>query len=146
MKLLVSACLLGASCRYDGAAREHPLARELCRRHQVIPVCGEIYGGLPTPRTPAERCGDRVLTREGGDVTAAYRRGAEEVLRLARITGAELAILKERSPSCGSGRIYDGHFSGTLTDGWGVTAALLRDNGIPVIGESELEAFLQEIG
>lgn len=145
-KILVSACLLGAACRYDGAAKPHPLAAELCRRHQVLPVCGEIYGGLPTPRTPAERCGDRVMTRDGRDVSAEYRRGAEQVLALAQITGAELAILKERSPSCGSGRIYDGSFSGTLTDGWGVTAALLRDNGIPVMGESELESFLREIG
>lgn len=145
MRILVSACLLGAACRYDGAAKGHPLAGELCRRHQVIPVCGEIYGGLPTPRTPAERQGEKVMTRDGRDVSAEYRRGAEEVLRLARLTGAELAILKERSPSCGSGQIYDGSFSGRLTEGWGVTAQLLRENGIPVIGESKLDDFLRGI-
>ena len=98
MTVLVSACLLGVPCRYDGQSKRHPLAQELCRRHRVIPVCGEIFGGLPTPRPPAEICGQRVVTREGADVTAAYRRGAEAVLELARLTGAEAAILKERSP------------------------------------------------
>ena len=109
MTVLVSACLLGVPCRYDGQSKRHPLAQELCRRHRVIPVCGEIFGGLPTPRPPAEICGQRVVTREGADVTAAYRRGAEAVLELARLTGAEAAVLKERSPSCGSGAVYDGH-------------------------------------
>ena len=85
MTVLVSACLLGVPCRYDGQSKRHPLAQELCRRHQVIPVCGEIFGGLPTPRPPAEICGQRVVTREGADVTAAYRRGAEAVLELARL-------------------------------------------------------------
>ena len=87
MTVLVSACLLGVPCRYDGQSKRHPLAQELCRRHRVIPVCGEIFGGLPTPRPPAEICGQRVVTREGADVTAAYRRGAEAVLELARLTG-----------------------------------------------------------
>ena len=100
MTVLVSACLLGVPCRYDGQSKRHPLAQELCRRHRVIPVCGEIFGGLPTPRPPAEICGQRVVTREGANVTAAYRRGAEAVLELARLTGAEAAVLKERSPSC----------------------------------------------
>ena len=139
MTVLVSACLLGVPCRYDGQSKRHPLAQELCRRHRVIPVCGEIFGGLPTPRPPAEICGQRVVTREGADVTAAYRRGAEAVLELARLTGAEAAVLKERSPSCGSGAVYDGTFSGTLTAGWGVAAGLLREQGIRVLGESRLE-------
>ena len=136
MTVLVSACLLGVPCRYDGQSKRHPLAQELCRRHRVIPVCGEIFGGLPTPRPPAEICGQRVVTREGADVTAAYRRGAEAVLELARLTGAEAAVLKERSPSCGCGYIYDGSFSGTLVPGDGVTARLLKAHGIPVTGES----------
>lgn len=144
MKILVSACLLGAACRYDGASKEYPLIDELCRLHEVVPVCPEQLGGLPTPRDPAERQGECVVTRAGADVTAQYVRGAQQALLLARRLGCEVAVLKEKSPSCGSGRIYDGTFSGTLTDGYGVTAQLLRREGIRVLGESELEKFLRE--
>ncbi len=144
MKILVSACLLGVRCRYDGKSKPHPAVERLMEQHTLIPVCGEILGGLPTPRVSAERQGERVVTADGRDVTAAYRRGAEEVLRLAERYGCKAAILKERSPSCGSGRIYDGTFTGTLTDGWGVTAELLRDHGICVIGESEAETWREE--
>ena len=144
MKILVSACLLGVRCRYDGKSKPHPAVERLMEQHTLIPVCGEIFGGLPTPRVSAERQGERVVTADGRDVTAAYRRGAEEVLRLAERHGCKAAILKERSPSCGSGRIYDGTFTGTLTDGWGVTAELLRDHGICVIGESEAETWREE--
>ena len=144
MKILVSACLLGVRCRYDGKSKPHPAVERLMEQHTLIPVCGEILGGLPTPRVSAERQGARVVTADGRDVTAAYRRGAEEVLRLAKLYGCKAAILKERSPSCGSGRIYDGTFTGTLTDGWGVTAELLRDHGICVIGESEAETWGEE--
>ncbi len=144
MKILVSACLLGVRCRYDGKSKPHPAVERLMEQHTLIPVCGEIFGGLPTPRVSAERQGARVVTADGCDVTAAYRRGAEEVLRLAERYGCKAAILKERSPACGSGRIYDGTFTGTLTDGWGVTAELLRDHGICVIGESEAETWREE--
>ena len=144
MKILVSACLLGVRCRYDGKSKPHPAVERLMEQHTLIPVCGEIFGGLPTPRVSAERQGARVVTADGRDVTAAYRRGAEEVLRLAERYGCTAAILKERSPSCGSGRIYDGTFTGTLADGWGVTAELLRDHGICVIGESEAETWREE--
>ena len=144
MKILVSACLLGVACRYDGASKEYPLIDELCRRHQVVPVCPEIMGGLPTPRTPAERQGKQVVTKVGADVTARYLRGAEETLRLAQRLGCAVAVLKERSPSCGSGKIYDGTFTGALTDGFGVAAERLQNAGIRVIGESQLEAFLEE--
>ena len=144
MKILVSACLLGVRCRYDGKSKPHPAVERLMEQHTLIPVCGEIFGGLPTPRVSAERQGARVVTADGRDVTAAYRRGAEEVLRLAKLYGCKAAILKERSPSCGSGRIYDGTFTGTLTDGWGVTAELLRDHGICVIGESAAETWREE--
>ena len=144
MKILVSACLLGVRCRYDGKSKPHPAVERLMEQHTLIPVCGEIFGGLPTPRVSAERQGERVVTADGRDVTAAYRRGAEEVLRLAERYGCKAAILKERSPSCGSGRIYDGTFTGTLTDGWGVTAELMRDHGICVIGESEAETWREE--
>lgn len=144
MTILVSACLLGVPCRYDGQSKAHPLARALCEKHHVVPVCGEIFGGLPTPRPPAEIQGDRVVTRDGRDVTEAYRRGAEAAAQLARLTGARAAVLKERSPSCGSGEIYDGTFTGTVVEGWGVTAELLRREGIPVLGESRMGELLTE--
>ena len=138
MRILVSACLLGVSCRYDGKSKPHPAVLALQGQHQLIPVCGEVFGGLPTPRIPAERVGDRVLTEAGRDVTAEYRRGAEEVLALARRLDCKVALLKERSPSCGTGEIYDGSFTRTLTAGDGVTAELLRASGIAVFGESRL--------
>ena len=115
--ILVSACLLGCACRYDGQSKPNPLVQELARRGLAVPVCPEQLGGLPTPRKPSERRGDRVVMSDGRDVTAEYRRGAEETLRLARLYGCTAAVLKERSPSCGCGRIYDGTFTGTLTDG-----------------------------
>ena len=145
MKILISACLLGVSCRYDGASKTHPLAEQLLKEHTLIPACPEQLGGLATPRPPAERQGEIVRTREGTDVTERYRRGAEEVLRLCRLYGCEAAILKERSPSCGCGQIYDGSFTGTLIAGDGITAQLLRVNGIPVYGESRIGELLGEM-
>ena len=142
MKILISACLLGLPCRYDGASKPQLWVEELARRHELIPMCPEQMGGLPTPRNPSERRGDRVVMNDGRDVTAEYCRGAEETLRLGRLYGCTAAVLKERSPSCGCGRIYDGTFTGTLTDGDGVTAALLKAHGIPMYGESELEKLL----
>ena len=101
--ILISACLLGCACRYDGKSKPHPLAQELARRGLVIPICPEQLGGLPTPRAPSEQQNDRVVSADGTDVTTQYRRGAEEALRLAALYGCTTAVLKERSPSCGSG-------------------------------------------
>lgn len=144
-RVLVSACLLGVTCRYDGKCAEvEAVRREACARGW-IPVCPEQLGGLCTPRTPAERQGDRVCTRNGGDVTEAYRRGAEEALRLAKLYGAKYAMLKERSPSCGSGTIYDGTFSSAKIPGDGVTAQLLKAAGVEIFGESRLEGLLTRI-
>ncbi len=144
MKILISACLLGAACRYDG--RSVPMNGELIARlaelHTLIPFCPEIYGGLPTPRPPAEIQHDRVINAEGCDVTEQYRRGAKEALRMAKLFGCEAAILKEKSPSCGAGKIYDGSFSRTLTEGKGITAKLLLDAGLRVYGESEIEKLI----
>lgn len=140
--LLISACLLGCACRYDGKSKPYLLAVELARRGLAVPVCPEQLGGLPTPRKPSERQGGRVVMADGRDVTAEYRRGAEEALHLARLYGCTAAVLKERSPSCGKGQIYDGTFTGTLTAGDGVTAELLTAGGIKVYGESELEKLL----
>ena len=145
-KLLVSACLLGEPCRYDGRSKADARVLALAEKYELIPVCPEQLGGLPTPRTPAERIEDRVMTKDGRAVTAEYRHGAEQALHLARLCGCKIALLKERSPSCGSGTIYDGTFTGGLTAGDGVTAALLRENGITVYGESEIGRLLEEHG
>ena len=136
--ILVSACLLGTPCRYDGSGKADARLLKLGAKRQLIPVCPELLGGLPTPRPPAERVGARILDKSGADVTDAYLRGAQETLRLARLLGCKTAILKARSPSCGHGRIYDGSFSGTLIPGSGVTAELLAKNGIRVFTEDEL--------
>ena len=146
MKILVSACLLGMACRYDGQSKANEAVCTLAQAHALVPFCPEIYGGLPTPRTPAERRGDRVYTADGRDVTEHYRRGAAAALELARLLDCDCAILKEHSPSCGSGKIYDGTFSGTVVPGDGVTAELFRAAGIPVYGESELDRLLWRRG
>ena len=145
MKILISACLLGVPCRYDGASKPHPLAQALLEEHQLVPVCPEQLGGLPTPRPPAERRGNRVVSREGPDVTEAYRRGAEAALTLCRQFGCQAAVLKERSPSCGRGVVYDGTFTGALTEGDGVTAELLSAHGILVSGESGIPELLEAL-
>ena len=136
--IIVSACLAGYRCRYDGKIDSDPGIVDLIRCGKAVPVCPEMLGGLPCPRVPAERTADgtRVLSREGTDVTEAFERGAAETLRIAQLYGCERAILKARSPSCGKGLIYDGTFSGTLRQGDGVTTELLLQHGITV--ESKL--------
>jgi uncharacterized protein YbbK (DUF523 family) len=139
--ILISACLLGVACRYDGLSK--PLDREIIEKlrqqYHLIPICPEIMGGLPTPRIPSEISSDgKVLRKDGEDVTENYIRGAKEALRLAEIFQCDTALLKEKSPSCGAGKIYDGSFSKTLTDGNGITAEFLQKNGIRIIGESEI--------
>ncbi len=144
MNILVSHCFLGEPCRYDGASRLDRQIIELHRAgHNLIPVCPELLGGLDVPRAPAEIQADgRVLTEDGEDVTTAYRAGAERVLEIARENNCTVAILKARSPSCGSGEIYDGTFRHTLRSGWGVTARLLADAGLTVMSEETLEGWL----
>ena len=139
--ILISACLLGVACRYDG--RTKPLDKEIIERlkkqFHLIPVCPEIMGGLPTPRLPSEISPEgKVMRKDGQDITENYRQGAKEALRLAEIFGCETAILKERSPSCGAGQIYDGSFTNTLTSGNGIAADLLIRSGIRVVGETAL--------
>lgn len=139
-KALISACLIGVDCKYSGGNNliSEEKLEKLKSEYELIPVCPEVFGGLPTPRTPAERVGDKVISKDGKDVTAEYEKGAAAAELLAKTFGAEIAFLKENSPSCGSGKIYDGTFSGTLTDGDGVTAEKLKKNGITVIGESKI--------
>ncbi|MCI8576354.1 MAG: DUF523 domain-containing protein [Lachnospiraceae bacterium] len=137
--ILVSACLLGSKCRYNGKGELHEDVQGLMSRCHPIPVCPEIYGGLPTPRIPSERSGNRVIGKTGEDVTAQYEKGARETLHMAQLYHCPAAILKERSPSCGSGQIYDGTHTRTLIPGDGVTTELLRKHGIAVFGESETD-------
>lgn len=142
-KLLVSACLLGVDCKYSGGNNYDPAVEALRDRFELIPVCPERLGGLPTPRAPSERAGGKVLNREGADVTREFQLGAEKTLEIAKAHGVRRAVLQERSPSCGCGTIYDGSFSGTLVPGMGVTAQLLMDNGIKVFGGNEAGALVE---
>ena len=145
--LLISACLLGVACNHEGRGSPRAVVEELAGRYRLIPVCPEVLGGLSTPRPAAELAGGDgtavlageavVMNVDGEDVTAAYLRGARAALALARSTGATQAVLKARSPSCGSSRVYDGTFSRRLVDGDGVTAAALRAAGIDVCSDED---------
>ena len=142
MEVIISACLLGVPCRYDGGHSRNETAMQHKETYQLIPVCPEEAGGLPTPRPPAEIVGGdgndvldgkaKVMTADGVDVTEAYLQGAHHALAVAQTHAATHVILKARSPSCGCGDIYHGTFSGTLTSGDGVTTALLKRHGITV--------------
>lgn len=132
-RILVSACLLGVNCRYDGGNNYSKEIDEFLKDYEVIPICPEIMGGLATPRSGSERLGDKVVNKEGRDVTKQYKKGAEECLFLAKKYDVKKALLKLRSPSCGHKKIYDGTFSHTIIDGNGVTAELLENNGIEII-------------
>lgn len=142
--LLISACLIGAPCRFDGQSKSRVNISELSEKYNLIPICPEIYGGLPTPRVPSERCGEHVIMADGADVTENFRRGALVSVDFARALGAGAALLKERSPSCGHGKIYDGSFTHTLRDGDGVAAEALALSGVKIYGESEIEKLKSE--
>ncbi len=151
VKVVVSACLLGAPVRYNGAHKQshHPVLQRWIDEGRVISVCPEVLGGLGTPRPPAEIIcvGDvrRVRTSEGRDVTVQFENGAGESLRQAAHAGARIAILKDGSPSCGSSYVYDGTFTGTRVAGEGVAASLMRARGIRVFSENELDAAAEDL-
>ena len=142
-KILVSACLLGEKCKYSGTSNYNQDVVVFLReaKAEAVPVCPEVMGGLPTPRIPAEIRDGRVVTRDGRDVTEPFQKGAQEALLIARENQCSLAILKERSPSCGSSFIYDGSFTDTRIKGDGITARLLKQAGIRVLGENDLKNF-----
>jgi len=138
--LIVSACLLGVRCNHEGEANTSTSVLALRDSHRLIPVCPETAGGLPTPRTRAERRHDgRVVTANGDDVTEWFVRGAHHAVQLAEAVGASTAVLKARSPSCGCREIYDGTFSGTRVGGEGVAAEALRAAGLEVLNEDEVD-------
>lgn len=136
--IIVSACLAGEECRYDGKANTIETIKELVAKGEALPVCPEVLGGLPTPRTKSECIGhSKVVSETGEDVTMYFVKGAEATLEIGEKHGANKAILKAKSPSCGCRCIYDGTFSGKLILGEGVTAALLRKNGYKLVNEVE---------
>lgn len=144
MNILVSACLLGVKCRYDGKDNEDCYLHKLISKgYNIIPICPEQLGGLTTPREPSEIIDGKVINKCGEDVTNEFIKGSEEALKLAKIYNAEYAILKERSPSCGFGEIYDGTFSKRLINGNGICADLLFNNKIKIIGESKIREYFK---
>ncbi len=144
---LISACLCGINCKYNGKNNSHPLFEAMLVRNEVLPVCPEQMGGLPTPRPACEIIGGtgldvlqgkaQVISNDNRNLSEAFIKGAEEVLKLAAGKGIKEAVFQSRSPSCGCGHIYDGTFSTHLIEGDGVTTALLRQHGIKVINETE---------
>ena len=138
MKIVVSACLLGENCKYSGGNNYSEKVMKFLEGHQVIPVCPEVLGGLSVPRVPAEIVNGIVTNAEGTEVDREYRTGAERALKIALEQGAQLAVLQSRSPSCGAKEIYDGSFSKRKIPGKGIFAALLEENGIPILDLEEI--------
>jgi uncharacterized protein YbbK (DUF523 family) len=136
--IIVSACLAGIRCRYNGEASDCQKVIELVKQGRAIPVCPEHLGGLPTPREPAEQKNGKIFTISGKDVTSQFAKGAQETLRIAKLAKCDKAIFKSKSPSCGSGKVFDGTFSGRLVDGDGITTKILKENGIKVVTENDI--------
>jgi uncharacterized protein YbbK (DUF523 family) len=147
-KVLVSACLLGYPVRYDGKSvplKEIKWLQQLQQQNRLVIICPEQAGGLPTPRDPAERQQDKIMTVNGQDVTTEYELGAQKALTLCQQHNIKIALLKAKSPSCGNHQIYNGQFDKTLIAGQGVTAELLNKNGIQVYSELEIDKLLDVI-
>lgn len=142
--LLISECLCGVCCRYDGDQNRIECLEELKNVYNLVPVCPEVLGGLLTPRCPAERVGNRVLTRDGTDVTEQFKRGATLVLAIAIEKNCRCALLKAKSPSCGYGELYDGTFTRTLVNGVGVTSELLLQHDIQIYTEKNVSALITQ--
>lgn len=138
MKILVSACLLGHNCKYNGGNNLNQKVLDFLEGNEIIPICPESAGGLPIPRPPAEIVNGKVINKEGKSVDAEFRKGSMLTLEKALNSKAELAILKANSPSCGSGQIYDGTFSKKLIKGDGVFAHLLKQHNIKILTENDL--------
>ena len=147
-KILISACLLGENVKYDGknnSIKDNPDFKKISNGCTFIGVCPEVEGGLPTPRTPCEIRNGKVINRFGEDKTYEFEKGAKTALQIAKKEGIKTAILKSKSPSCGSGEIYDGTFSHRVIQGDGISAKLLKQNGIRVFSENELKDVIEEI-
>ncbi len=138
MKIMVSACLAGENCKYNGGSNRNEKVLRLMEENEVILVCPEQMGGLPTPRTPCEICNGVVMTKDRRVADQEFRAGAAKCLDLAMREQPDLIVLQSRSPSCGVKQRYDGTFSGKLTEGSGVTAELLMKNGFQCIDVEDL--------
>ena len=138
-KIIVSACLLGENCKYNGGNNYDPQVAALCEGREVIPVCPEVLAGLGIPRIPIEIKDGKVIRRDGTEVDAAIRSAVGEILEQIKDEDIQCAILKARSPTCGARQVYDGTFSGKLVDGAGVLAQALKDAGYIVLDNEELE-------
>lgn len=141
-KILISACLVGDKTRYDGKGNYHPLVKQLLEKYELVPFCSEVEGGLSIPRKPSEIVKDKVINKDGKDVTRNYVSGAQKALNICKYLDIKIAILKDGSPACGVHEIHDGNFKGRKIKGMGVTASLLSKNGIKVISEDEIETLL----
>lgn len=144
-KILVSACLIGEICRYDKKDLKNSSVLKLTKYYDLIPICPEISGGLKTPRRPSEIQGDKVVTDKGRDVTDNYHDGAYWASQIVRMYHIRLAIMKEKSPSCGVHSIYDGTFTGKLIEGSGITSRKLKSMGVKVINEDEAKELLTKL-
>lgn len=145
MKILVSACLLGHNTKYNGRNNLCELVKNLAQKHELIPICPEVDGGLSIPRTPAEIQESRVINKEGIDVTSFYQKGASIALKTALDNNIKYAILKEKSPSCGVKYIYDGSFNGKLKEDSGITTRLLKEHHIEVYSELEINKLIEKL-
>lgn len=141
-KILISACLAGDKTRYDGKSNYHPLVKQLLEKYELVLFCSEVEGGLSIPRKPSEIVKDKVINKDGKDVTRNYVSGAQKALNICKYLDIKIAILKDGSPACGVHEIHDGNFKGRKIKGMGVTASLLSKNGIKVISEDEIETLL----
>ncbi|MCF4114368.1 MULTISPECIES: DUF523 domain-containing protein [Dethiosulfovibrio] len=140
--IVVSSCLLGIPCRYDGSGFRRPDIMEILEGRDVLPLCPEQLGGLPTPRTPCEIVNGVVMGKDGIDRTGYFRRGAALALEEMSKFNVTVALLKEKSPSCGSSLVYDGSFSGRVIKGRGIFSSALMDMGVTVFSEENLEGFI----
>lgn len=138
MTILVSACLLGENCKYNGGNNRNERVLRYVEGHEIIPVCPEMMGGLPCPRKPVEWVGERVLTKDGDDCTEAFRLGVHRALEIIADRTVDLAILQSRSPTCGVKQIYDGSFSGVKVDGQGALARELAERGVPLMDAEDV--------
>ena len=143
-RILISACLVGDNVKYNGGNNKSPLIDKLLEKYELIPFCPEVEGGLSTPRSPSERKDGRVINQAGDDVTAVFERGAELAFNICLFLKIKKVILKERSPSCGKKEIYDGSFSHKVIPGMGVTAEYLKEKGIEVYNEDEIDSLLND--
>ena len=143
-KILISACLVGDNVKYNGGNNQHPLIEKLLEKYELVPFCPEVEGGLPIPRLSCERKGESVINTNGEDVTAIFENGADLAYNICLFLKIKIAILKEKSPSCGVHEIYDGTFSHKVIKGSGVTTELLKRKGITVYNEDEIPLLLKD--